>query len=147
LEHNTLIWATRDELRHDLSYGGTKSDAEEFLTSTLIARSLLKNQRYQERFVSRFCELMNSELAPARMGARFDRLLEQLTPHLAVDRARWPGSKEAYVEGVQGVRRFIAERPSIVFEHFQERFSFAQCRPYVLHDPRLVFPSSVGLDS
>jgi CotH kinase protein/Chitobiase/beta-hexosaminidase C-terminal domain len=128
LQHDTLGWATRDQLRHDLSYGGGDRDEESWLVSTAIIRSLLRNRDYQERFVRRFCALRDTHFRPDRLQARFDAILAQLTPNLTVDWRRWPGSKQAYLKGVQGVRRFIAERPAIVMRQFQERFGFTECR-------------------
>jgi hypothetical protein len=128
LRHDTLGWATRAELRDDLSYGGGDRDEESWLVSTAIMRSLLRNRDYQARFVRRFCALRDSHFRPDRLQARFDEILARLTPHLTVDWARWPGSKEAYLHSVQGVRRFIAERPAIVLRQFQERFGFTECR-------------------
>lgn len=127
LQHDTLAWATRGELRNDLSYGGTQTDDEGWMVSTAIVRGLLKNESYKMRFIRRFCELRNLTFRSDRLQARFQRLLDHLTPHLRVDWERWPDSKQAYQVGVEGVRRFIAERPSIVLEHFHKRFAFNDC--------------------
>jgi CotH protein/chitobiase/beta-hexosaminidase-like protein len=127
LAHETLTWATRDELRHDLSYGGKEYDDERWLVSTAIIRSLLRNRNYQARFVRRFCEIHHSYFKPTLLQARFQGIVNQITPRLAADWERWPGSKQAYLEGMQGVRRFIAERPAIVLEQFQKRFGFSDC--------------------
>ncbi|MGH7828208.1 MAG: CotH kinase family protein [Candidatus Binatia bacterium] len=136
LKHDTLAWATRHDLRHDLSYGGTKSDAEEFLTSTLIVRSLLKNRSYRERFITRFCDLMNSHLRPDRLHARLDEIIGNLAPNLAVDWKKWPGSKEDFFQGVEQIRRFISERPALVFKHFQNHFQLGKLVTVTVHyDP------------
>jgi CotH protein/chitobiase/beta-hexosaminidase-like protein len=127
LRHDTLSWATRPALRHDLSYGGTETDDETWMASTAIIRGLLKNSNYQARFVRQFCELRNTFFQPDLLQARFQRLLDRMTPHLSVDWERWPASKQAYLAGVQGVRRFIAERPAIVLEQFRKRFRFSNC--------------------
>jgi CotH kinase protein/Chitobiase/beta-hexosaminidase C-terminal domain len=128
LRHDTLAWATRGQLRHDLSYGGGDRDEESWLVSTAIMRSLLRNRDYQARFVRRFCALRDSYFQPDRLQARFDAIVARLTPHLTADWRRWPGSQQAYLKGVQGVRWFIAERPAIVVRQFQERFGFTECR-------------------
>jgi hypothetical protein len=127
LHHDTLTWATRGELRHDLSYHGDDSDFKHWLLSTTMVRSLLKNQHYRGRFVRRFCALHQGDFDPARLQARFQKMVDRLTPQLTVDWQRWPGSKEAYARGVQGVRRFIRERPAIMLEQFRKRFEFADC--------------------
>jgi hypothetical protein len=140
LKHNTLAWATRGELRPDLSYAGTKDDAQEFLPSTLILRSLLQNRSYREQFVSRFCELMSAHFLPDHVAARFDEILEHMTPHLGLDWARWPNSRENYHSSVAGVRRFIEQRPKIVLGHFQQKFKFNDCRA----DPSAPRPAPVS---
>jgi len=129
LNHDTLTWASRHELRPDLSYAGTKGDAEEFLITTLILRSLLQNRSYRARFVNRFCGLMSSHFSSTGVRARFDEIVEGFTPHLGVDWERWPGSRENYEKAVHGIHRFIDERPAILLGYFQERFGFDACRP------------------
>lgn len=127
LAHDTLTWATRRELRHDLSYGGKEYDDDRWLVSTAIIRSLLRNRGYRAQFVRRFCELHHDYFKPDLLHARFQGIVNQVTPHLASDWDRWPGSKEAYLAGVQGVRRFISERPAIVLRQFQKQFGFTDC--------------------
>ncbi|HWO41346.1 MAG TPA: CotH kinase family protein, partial [Candidatus Eisenbacteria bacterium] len=114
LEHNTLAWATRDRLRHDLSYAGRMSDAEEFLRSTLILRKLLENPGYRREFIARLDALMDTVFRPDALRARFDRIVAELEPVLGVDWQRWPKSREEFAEGVESVREFIAKRPAIV---------------------------------
>jgi hypothetical protein len=127
VHHDTLAWATRAVLRHDLSYAGKQYDDERWLVSTAIIRGLLRNPTYRARFVNRFCELHRDFFQPERLEARFERILNQITPHFGVDWERWPGSKSAYLAAVQGVRRFIMERPAFVLEQFRRQFEFSAC--------------------
>jgi len=129
LVHDTLTWATRGELRHDLSYSGTVPDDETWVASTAIIRGLLRNRSYQARFTRRFCELRNSYFQPRLLQARFQKIAAQIRPHLADDWERWPGSEQAYYRGVEGVRRFINERPAMVLEHFRKYFGGIDCSP------------------
>jgi hypothetical protein len=128
LRHDTLGWATRGSLRHDLSYGGKERDEDGWLVSTAIIRALLTNRNYQALFVRRFCKLHDSHFRPDRLKSRLETIVDRMKPQLTVDWARWAGSQQAYLDGVQGVRRFIAERPAIVIRQFQERFGFTECR-------------------
>jgi len=127
LHHDTLTWATRDELRHDLSYSGDDIDFKHWLLSTAIVRGLLKHPGYREQFVARFCALHEDYFEPGRLLARFQTILDRVTPHLGGDWQRWPGSKPAYIKGVDSVRRFIRERPAIVLAHFRKRFGSEVC--------------------
>jgi len=127
LNHDTLTWATRKELRHDLSYSGDDIDFKQWLVSTAIIRGLLAHRGYREQFVRRYCELHRDYFEPDLMLTRFQRILDRMQPHLGADWQRWSGSKEAYLKGVANVRRFIRERPAIVLEHFRKRFSPSHC--------------------
>jgi hypothetical protein len=127
LHHDTLTWAMRTELRHDLSYSGDDIDFKHWLVSTVIIRGLLKHRGYQEQFVRRFCELHGELFEPRRLLTRFQGVLDRMTPHLGADWQRWSGSKEAYPKGVENVRRFIRERPAIVLEHFRRKFPPSYC--------------------
>jgi hypothetical protein len=127
LHHDTLSWATRSELRHELSYNGDDIDFKHWLLSTAMIRSLLKNRDYRERFVRRFCTLDDGYFRPDLLQARFQDIVDRMTPYLNADWRRWPGSREAYLKGVRDVRRFIRERPAIVLQHFRKRFGFTDC--------------------
>jgi len=127
LRHETLTWATRSVLRDDLSYGGTEPDDDTWMASTVIIRGLLRNPQYRAGFLRRFCELRSRQFNPDFLDARFQRVLDRLTPHLATDWKRWPVSREAYETGAQGVRRFILERPAVVLRQFRQQFQFSGC--------------------
>jgi len=123
-EHKTLEWALRDQRRDDLAYlgDGRHTDHERFVVTTQIVRNLLRNRGYRERFYARFKQLLGADFAPAPLQARFDRLLSQMVPHLAVDWTRWPRSQQNFALGVNNVRRFIEERPARLRRHFQQYF-------------------------
>ena len=126
LNHDTLTWATRNELRHDLSYSGDDIDFKHWLVSTAIIRGLLAHWGYREEFVRRYCELHRDYFEPDLMLTRFQRILDRMQPHLGADWQRWR-SQAAYFKGMESVRRFIRERPAIVLEHFRKRFSPSHC--------------------
>lgn len=126
LHHDTLAWATRDEVRHDLSYSGDDIDFKQWLVSTAIVRSLLAHRGYREQFVRRFCELHRDYFEPERLLPRFQRILDRMQPHLDREWQRWR-SEAAYFKGVENVRRFIRERPAIVLAHFRKRFPQSPC--------------------
>ncbi|HET7006922.1 MAG TPA: CotH kinase family protein [Candidatus Binatia bacterium] len=123
-EHRTLEWSVRERRRDDLAYGGVgrHQDEDRYLASTQLMRSLLRNSDYRERFYGRFKQLLVRDFAPAQLRERFDRLVSELEPHLGVDWALWPRSRENFVDGVDAVRRFIDNRPRHVRRQFQEYF-------------------------
>ena len=122
--HRTLEWSLRDRRRDDLAYSAhdQRSDDDPDLDSNQIMRSLLRNPSYRDRFYARFKQLLVTDFAPARLRGRFDRLVAELEPNLAVDWALWPGSQRNFIEGAASVRRFIDDRPRHVRREFQEYF-------------------------
>jgi hypothetical protein len=118
LRHNTLAWATRDKVWRDLQL----QDNVDKLKSTLIVRTLLKNDRYRRRFVRRFGDLLNVNLVPARVEALLDGILEMSKHDLAADWKRWSIPENEYWDEVEALRNFLRKRPEVIREYFQEEF-------------------------
>ncbi|MGB7933480.1 MAG: CotH kinase family protein [Gammaproteobacteria bacterium] len=120
-EHDTLALATRSELRSDL-FPSYASDDEELLQSTLIIRGLLRNEAYKRKFISRFCELQNSILAPENVEAELDKIIEVISHDLPLDLKRWSISEKRYHDEVRNIRDFVAKRPEYLYRYFQNKF-------------------------
>lgn len=137
LNHDTLAWATRSTLRHDLRFNNALGalDVEERVTATFLARKLMENPRFRARLKQRMNELLDSSLSPPVVEAALDRLHAQLQPDLGIDWARWGpqgnGAAQAkvYDEDMQRVRRFIHERPAIVRQLFEQLDSTVRAHP------------------
>ncbi len=128
LTHDTLAWATRAGLRHDLrlNHEAGLRDNEAMLVSTLIARKLLENPAYRERFVRQMRELLETDLQAERVMGELEAMHATLAADLAQERKRWSaGSSEAalavaYDEDMALVKRFIAQRPGYLAQFFAE---------------------------
>jgi|JRYD01.1.fsa_nt_gb hypothetical protein len=126
LQHDTLTWSTRAELRHDLRQGfeAGMRDTQEMQASTLIPRKLLANPDFRNRFASRMTELLKSDLSPDRVKNHLDRLHALLEPNLPLDWERWSivESREQlamkYTTDLAVVQNFIRERPKVLEQLF-----------------------------
>ncbi|MHC4706351.1 MAG: CotH kinase family protein, partial [Planctomycetota bacterium] len=125
LKHNSLAWATRSQLRQDLTFSD-QGDYEGMLDSTLIVRRLLGNEHYKRKFIRRFCDLLSSHFVPERVEAELNRIIEASVHDLPKDWNRWSISAEDYWEDVQSIRTFIYDRPEILLSHFRREFGLGR---------------------
>ncbi len=137
LNHDTLAWATRSTLRHDLRFNNALGalDVEERVTATFLARKLLENRQFRARVKARMNELLETSLSPATVENALNRLDAQLRPDLAADWSRWAPQDngaalaQAYDEDLQRVRTFIQERPAIIRRLFEQLDSTDAAHP------------------
>ncbi|MGV7223721.1 MAG: CotH kinase family protein [Nitrospinales bacterium] len=120
-DHDTLEWATRNELRNDL-LNGMYNDHKSFLKSTLIVRKFLANESYRWKFINRFCDLLNCYLLPEKIEANLDKIIEISAHDLAKDFERWRISEDQYLENIQDIRNFIHNRSKYLFSFLQKKF-------------------------
>lgn len=116
LTHETLTWATRDRLRHDLRFNKEKGlvDTERNVAGTVIVRKLLRNSRFKQHFVARCEQLLDTQLRPERVEAHLDTLIHRVSADLPRDWARWSIEPAAYARSAQQIRDFIRQRPDIL---------------------------------
>ncbi|MCP4609829.1 MAG: hypothetical protein GY845_14065 [Planctomycetes bacterium] len=122
ITNDTLAWAIRDRWRQDLQPTPYWKTNTLVLKSTLIVRRLLENQRYQRKFIRRFCDLLNSHFVPERVEAELNKIIEVSVHDLPKDWDRWSISTEDYWEYVQKIRSFIYDRPEVLLSHLQREF-------------------------
>jgi len=144
LNHNTLAWAVRDQLRRDLTPAGLE-DTAEMLQSTRVVRSLLKNSEFRQQFITRFCDLQNSILLPERLNPKLEAIVNGYSEFIETDIKRWRLPDDRPLKNLQAIRNFITQRPQIIRSNFREYFQARpgstdcaflrspQCRPYPDH--------------
>ncbi len=121
LQHNTLAWALRDTLRHDLRRPG-RTDNSRMQLSTFIFSSLIKNQSFREKFITRFLELVHNNFQPQRIEVITDSLINLSKTAHKDDLERWGHSDNAYWHNVEMIKNFAYKRSQIISEYFEEEF-------------------------
>lgn len=113
-EHNTLAFATATD-------GPSWPNPP---WSTFMLRTLLKNDVFQERFISRFADLINTTFDPARVNRMIDTLQNAYQPEIEEHQHRWypHHSLQRWIDHVIGLREFAEKRPHPVREHIIEYF-------------------------
>ncbi|MGH8177100.1 MAG: CotH kinase family protein [Steroidobacter sp.] len=132
LQHDTLAWATRSTLRHDLRLNNEAGlrDTEDLRVSTLIVRKLLENDAYREKFARRMTELLETRLTPDNVEEALDTLHNEIAQDLAPDWKRWDldgdgydAERVSYDEDLTRLRNFIHRRPAVIEELFRDAAS------------------------
>jgi hypothetical protein len=125
LRHNTLAWATRDRLRHELRFNNEKGllDAEHNLISTIIVRKLLQNPQFRSSFLARAEQLLENQLRPEAVERHLSRLIDGVSHDLPADWRRWSIEEADYWRNVAQIREFIRQRPILLKQHLHQQYS------------------------
>ncbi len=90
--------------------------------STLILRKLLDNREFEELFLNRFCDRLNTTFLSDSMIAQIDAHQEMLRPEMPRQFERWNHSERVWEIHFDRMRTFAAKRPTIMWKHLMERF-------------------------
>ncbi len=105
--------------------------------STFLIRNLLKNDKFKERFISKFMTHLSYTFKPNRVISILDSLSSVIEPEIPRAYKRWPkihleGDVNDYYSNYQTIdewrdeiekmRNFAKERPSIVKNQIKEKF-------------------------
>lgn len=75
-----------------------------------LPNSLLKNEQFQEMFCKRLAELCRTVLNRENVNQVLDKYLEQVTPEMKRDHARWELSMRTWETRVEDIREAVNER-------------------------------------
>jgi len=90
--------------------------------STLILRKLLENPDFEERFIVKFTDYLNTSFAPETVLAKIDEIYNTIEPEMPRHLDRWRLSKRRWKEHVERLRKFGEERVKHLRYHLSERF-------------------------
>ncbi len=122
INHNTLAWAARKMLRHDLKWDfkkGYRDQARNLKYSQILWRAL-ENANFRQQFVRRFCDYLNDDLSPQKAMPVYEKIVQTLQPDLHFELKKWRVDSSYLAIRVAGIRNFIRKRPEIIHKYFQE---------------------------
>src|SRR5690606_38078557 len=90
--------------------------------STFNLRMLLKNEDFKTRFVTRFCDRMNTVFRPDYVIARIDSMVHVIAPEMPRHWARWGLTPSHWTEKIEKMRVFAAKRPEYMRKFLQDKF-------------------------
>lgn len=93
--------------------------------STFILRTLLQNEEFKLRFITRFNDLLNTTFVPDRMISIIRRLEQGIEKEMPrhIDRWNAPRSMKHWRRAVRKMVEFSEKRPAIQKAHLQEFFN------------------------
>jgi len=113
-DFDAVAWATR-------SYALTQHEANNWLDSTLLLRSLLENDGYRAMFISRANDLINTTLSAESVLAKVDRGAAQLAGDIHFEENRW-SSPFDWQTNVQDMREWVRDRPGRMRRELMNKF-------------------------
>ena len=94
--------------------------------STLILRKLLENKSFQERFITRFSDRLNTAFDSDLVLGQIEYFYQRLQPEMPRHLQRWRRPMQRWKDEVEKMRVFAAERPEFVWGHLQEYFDLGE---------------------
>jgi hypothetical protein len=118
----------------DRGFGDPETNWLKIIASfDLSLRALLENTEFQETFVRRFSNALNTAFEPERIIDIIDELQAGIASEMPRHIARWKdeckessvcgiSSMEAWYDQVELMREFARQRPAYVWQHLADRF-------------------------
>jgi hypothetical protein len=90
--------------------------------STLLLRSLLANESFTARFLSRCAVRMATNFSTERALSRIDAMSAEIAAEIPRFAARWQLSEAAHLAALERLRDFARARPAFIFDSFARFF-------------------------
>lgn len=117
---NTIEWALRDTVRTDLLY----YDYRDLVEGTRFPRRLFSNQKFREKFIARFTDLLNTTFQPSNVLPILDSLKMHLISDINFEISKWGSSYATWNANVDTVRLFILSRVDSLRNYTMQKFGF-----------------------
>ena len=119
-----------DDNAHNSLADATEPNGPEYPNpawSTFILRKLLVSPVYENEFINRFADLMNTTFLPSRVVDMIDSMKSVIEPEIAEHISRWktPESLDAWEFFLGLERDFALQRPAFQRDHIRSEFGIA----------------------
>ncbi|MCL2488727.1 MAG: CotH kinase family protein, partial [Oscillospiraceae bacterium] len=97
-------------------------------TDSAISGGLFKNIEFRNKFINRYCDLMNTTYKPENVIAQIDGFANPIRAFMPEQINRWrvPSSTNYWESQIGIMKSFAANRPGITLNHIKNRYSFAE---------------------
>ncbi|HEX9980841.1 MAG TPA: CotH kinase family protein [Flavobacterium sp.] len=95
--------------------------------STLLLRKMLENDSFEQYFITRFADLLNTTFLPSRITSTIDEMKAAIEPEIPEQSARWdaPSSVDYWNFNLNLEKDFGNQRPDIQRTHIRQKFNIA----------------------
>lgn len=85
------------------------------MPETMTFRRLLENSEFRQKFINRFCDLLNTTFLSTHCNTKTEQWRLKYLPYMDEHIDRWeaPSSKSAWENEIQEVKDFFTQRPNI----------------------------------
>ncbi len=118
---NTIAFALRDTVRTDLLY----YDYPDLVEGTRFPRRLFSNEKFRERFISRFTDLLNSAFQPSNVLPILDSLKNVLNTNINFEISKWGSNYNRWLANVDTLRQYVVTRVDSLRIYTAQQFGFA----------------------
>lgn len=117
---------------HRLATDGDTNALRGNAWTAFLFRSLLQNEDFRERFISRFADTLNTTFLPERMTAIVEATSARIAPEMPRHMERWkaPESMKEWSKGVDHLLQFARKRTDIQRAQLARQFKLG--RPFRL---------------
>lgn len=91
--------------------------------STFLLRKLLENKNFEQQFVNRFADYLNTTFEPQRVERKIDEFYYSLQPEIPRHLERWQLSAKQWEQQVQILHNFAQKRPYFMRQHLAQMFN------------------------
>jgi len=102
-----------------MTHGGWGSD-----DCTWLLRNLMENENFNQHFVSRFLDLLNTIMLPSYTVNQFDILANGIAPDIQKQFDKWGSSTTIWENDLEHTRDFVTQRPYFIRKHIAEVLEF-----------------------
>lgn len=88
-----------------------------------VLNKLMQNPGFEQYYVGRYADLLNTAFKPENMLAIYDSLVGLIAPEMARHCTRWGGSLSQWNENVQKIRDFVTTRYQVVTTGLNDCYS------------------------
>jgi hypothetical protein len=107
----------------------------------MLLRKMLQNESFQDAFLTRTVDLLNTTLSATAVTNQIDTLAQPLAGVIQYESERWaPLAEEDWAAHVQEMRAFAQERPYFVRQHLRDYFD-RETHSLIIHLP----PANEGM--
>ncbi|CAG0903141.1 unnamed protein product, partial [Darwinula stevensoni] len=90
--------------------------------STLLLRSLLNNKEFQEQFINRMCDRLNTDFATEHVKMYIKHFTNVLTPEMDRHLTRWKLGADEWSQSIDNMYVFAEKRPEYLYYFMHEQF-------------------------
>ena len=90
--------------------------------STLLFRSLMENEEFQNKFINHFCYYLSTRFEPNYVVNHISDIVDNIAPEMPNHVSRWGGNIGQWNQNIIFVQEFGTLRADIVFDHVGNYF-------------------------